>query len=198
MRIAIDIDNIITNTAEGVLLYINERLNTNIQISDIKSYWMESAVPQGYEWIVEQAFEDPKMWKKVKLIDGAAQFIQKLYEDGHEIYFATATTEHNFRKKVGFLTRSFPFLPAGYVKQHAISIKNKQLLNVDVMIDDYLKNLTGERLYTSICLKYPWNTGDAVKEYVAQDFWNFHYAENWAQIYTIIRQLDYERKGLFK
>lgn len=193
MKIAIDIDNVITNTAEGVLDYINERLRTNIQISDIKEYWMESAVPEGYEWIVEQAFEDPKMWKKVTLIDGAAQYIQKLYEDGHEIYFATATTESNFRKKVSFLSRSFSFFPANYVKQHSISIKHKQLLNVDIMIDDYLNNLVGERSYLSICLAYPWNTGNAAAGYdlCGRDFC---YARNWEDIYDIICETEGEGK----
>ena len=191
MRIGIDIDNIITNTTECVLQHMNEMFPAlDLKMEDITAYWMESCIPEEYRKVIPLIFEDPKMWKKVRLIDGAARYIQKLYEDGHEIYFVTATTEHNFRKKVSFLTRSLPFLPEGYVKQHAISMKYKQLLNIDIMIDDYLDNLTGERLYSSICLAYPWNTGAAAEMYSMQDLWHVYWAKNWAEIYKLVCDLN--------
>ena len=185
MKIAIDIDNVITNTTECVIDYINERLpDVNLKMEDITAYWIENSLPPEYHWIAPMAFEDKKMWKKVKLIDGAAEYIQKLYEDGHEIYFATATTAENFRKKVSFLTRSFPFFPDGYVRMHSISIKHKQLLDVDVLIDDYLDNLIGERRYFSICFAYPWNE-DAPYQPV-----KFRRVKNWKGAYSTILLLS--------
>lgn len=182
MKIAIDIDNIICNTTEEIIHFINERLpNIHLEMEDITNYWIEKALPEEYQWIVPLAFEQKEVWKKVKLIDGAAQYIQKLYEDGHEIYFATATTAENFRKKVGFLTRSFPFFPEDYVRMHSISIKHKQLLNVDVLIDDYLNNLIGDRKYCSICMDYPWN-----RDY-EDNGCTFRRAYNWADAYEIIK-----------
>lgn len=185
MKIAIDIDNVICNTTEEIIHFINERLpNVHLEMEDITNYWIEKALPEEYQWIVPLAFEQKEVWKKVKLIDGAAEYIQKLYEDGHEIYFATATTAENFRKKVGFLTRSFSFFPEDYVRMHSISIKHKQLLNVDVLIDDYLNNLLGERRYYSICFSYPWNQDlpcSPVK---------FHYVSNWKAAYARILLLS--------
>ena len=184
MNIGVDIDNVLTNTTECVIDYINERIpNLNLKMEDIKDYWMESALPPEFQWIVETAFEDKRMWKNVKMIDGAAEVLEKLYKEGHAIYFATATTAENFRKKISFLSRNLSFFPEGYVKQHAISIKKKQLLNVDVMIDDYLNNLTGERFYYSICMSYPWNVS-------LTRFSNFAYAENWNDIYEMIVTLE--------
>lgn len=158
MKIALDIDNVCCNTTEEVLRFINERLPTlNLQIEDLTQYMIERALPQEYQWIVEMAFRSPEMWKKVKLLDNCAAAINFLYSSGHEIYFATATTADNFRKKIKFLERELSFLPQGYVRHRAISIKEKQLLNVDFLVDDYLGNLTGRRGYTSICMAYPWN-----------------------------------------
>lgn len=192
MKIAIDIDNVITNTTECVLQYINERLPINLKMEDIKEYWMEKAIPEQFQWIAPMAFDDKAMWKRVRLIDGAAEVIEKLYKDGHEIYFATATTAENFRKKVGFLTRSFPFLPKDYVRMHAISIKKKQLLDVDVLIDDYSRNLEGPKRYNSICYDYPWN-----QDFVDDRLRNFR-IHNWNEIYDVINNISggkYTYKG---
>ena len=186
MNIGVDIDNILTNTTECVIKYINERIpNINLKMEDLTSYWMEDILPPEFEWIAEMAFDDKKMWKNVEMIAGAAQALKKLYEEGHTIYFVTATTAENFRKKISFLSRNLPFLPEGYVKQHSISIKQKQLLNLDVMIDDYLNNLIGDRLYYSICMEYPWNRTSA-------PYRNFSYVKNWNEIYEKIHSLDEE------
>ena len=190
MVIAIDIDNVIVNTTQCVLNYINERIpNLNLQIKDITSYWIEDALPPEYKWIVPMAFEDKNMWKQIQLIDGAVENIEKLYMDGHEIYFATATTAENFRKKVKYLTRVMPFFPEGYVHQHAISIKKKQLLWVDVLIDDYTKNLIGIKRYVSICLDYPWNQDFYGKSNIA-DF----VAYNWDEVYKYCTDISH---GIF-
>lgn len=182
MKIAIDIDNVIVNTTECVVDYINERLpDINLKMEDINEYWIEKNIPLCYHWIVPMAFDDKTMWKQVKLIGGAAEYIEKLYKQGHEIYFATATTAENFKKKVGFLTRSFPFFPDDYVCMHSISIKHKQLLNVDVLFDDCLDNLNGSHPYASVCFNYPWNQG--VVEHRVRSWKEFY---DFIQYFTII------------
>ena len=195
--LAVDIDNILTNTTECVLQYINERIpGLNLKMEDIKEYWMENQLPIEYRWIVEMAFADKAMWKKVKMIEGAVEVLQKLYEDGWVIYFATATTAENFKKKIGFLTRNLPFLPEGYIKQHAISIKYKQLLNVDIMIDDYLANLINPRPYYSICLDYAWNREEAMSKYTEEELDGIYFAFSWNDIYTLVKRIEnFERSN---
>lgn len=184
MKIGVDVDNVICSTTQNVLDYINERLpDVELKMENLQSYWIEESLPKSYCWAVEIAFQDKEMWKKVHLIDGAAMYIEKLYKEGHEIYFATATTPENFKKKIKFLTRSFPFFPDGYVYEHSINIKNKGLLRVDVLVDDYLENLLGkDRTYLSICLDYPWNQTE-------NDIPNFARAKNWEEIYNIIKNI---------
>lgn len=188
MTIAIDIDNVIQGTTIAVLDYINERLpDVNLKMEDITSYWIENFVPEQYKWIVPLSFTDSSMWKNVRLIDGAARYIEKLYEEGFEIYFATATTPVNLKKKIKFLKRNLN-LPNDYIADHMISIKNKQLLRVDIMIDDFLGNLTGDRTYLSICYDYPWNQTDNNRELDSQII----RCEDWADIYdTILKYARY-------
>ena len=189
MKIAIDIDNVLVDTTQCVIDYINKRLpNLNLTMDDIKSYYIENALPEEYKWIVPIVFEQSEMWREVKLIKDAAIFVEKLYNHEAEIYFATATTEQNFKKKVGFLTRSFPFFPEGYVRKHSISIKEKQLLGVDYLIDDYLSNFTGDHTYQSILFDYPWNRNFEGMD-MRSSIWR---CSNWSQIYNTIGYISGE------
>ena len=107
MKIGIDIDNTVVNTAETIIDYINERLPVNLCIDDIKQYYIEYALPEQFRWIVEAAFRDSLMWKKVKLIDGVYEALKEMYLAGHDIYFVTSYSPENFKKKVGHLERVF-------------------------------------------------------------------------------------------
>lgn len=195
MKIAIDIDNVLTNTTECVIDYINERLNIGLKMEDLTSYWIENNIDPQFAWIAPLAFSDSAMWKHVVMMPRAVAGVKWLYEQGHEVYFATATTAENFRKKVGFLTREFSFLPEGYVRQHAISIKHKQLLDVDVLIDDCLDNLVGKRRYISIVFDYPWNRDMSKYPQVSLCEWNaLRRVSDWINIPWEIQKIDTEKK----
>ena len=179
MKIALDIDNILCNTTDCIIDYLNERIpNLSLTEDQITSYWIEESLPEEYRWVVPIAFEQKAVWKNVKMIDEAAHYIEKLWREGNEIYFATATTAENFRKKISFLCRDLSFFPSDYVKQNSISIKKKQLLDVDVLVDDCLDNLNGFHRYRSICLDYPWNR-DTNDDNIIRVY-------NWEQIYKAI------------
>lgn len=154
MKIGVDIDNTICNTSESVLRYVNERIGTNLHLEDITEYYMEKFVPDDYKHLIPQAFHDKEMWKKVELFPAAKYYIDKLVSEGHDIYFVTATTFANIDKKSSFIRRHFPRIN---VDDRLINIKNKQLLNLNILVDDYLENLLGERQYYSICYDYAWN-----------------------------------------
>lgn len=176
MKIGIDIDNVICTTSEAVVEYLNERLPITLSLDDINEYWMEKSIPEQYRWAVGLAFHDSAMWKKVKMIEGAAEGIETLYKKDDEIFFVTSTTPDNLKKKIKFLKRNLPFLSGDYINDHIITIKQKTLLNLDIMIDDYLDNLIGERSYYSICLDYPWNRK------IAANTSNFIRVKNWEEI----------------
>ena len=182
MKIGIDIDNTVVNTTECVIEFINERFpNINLKMKDVKEYWMEKIMPSGYEWVIPFAFNSKEMWKRVKMIDGAALFIEKLFNAGNDIYFVSSTTPENVRKKIKHLCRNLR-IPEDYIQNHFINIVNKQLLKLDVLVDDYLDNLLGGRDYFSICLDYPWNRDKA-------DDLSFKRVYNWQEVYDTIVEL---------
>jgi 5'(3')-deoxyribonucleotidase len=181
--IGVDIDNVCVNTAEAVLEWLAEMGAPKKTINDIKTYWIERNFPPEYDKLIKESFESKSMWKKVKLIDGTKEYLKRLYIDGHELYFCTSSLPQNLRKKIKHLTRSLGFLSPEYVDSHTINIHKKQLLNIDVLIDDCIENLTGDRSYISICYKYPWNENVVLSEV---EKYRTYFANNWNEIYDII------------
>ena len=187
MVIGIDLDNIVVNTTETVLNYLAERGAPKRTLEDIKDYWLEKSFPPEYALLVKEAFESKYMWKQIQLIDGAYEYIKKLYEDGHEIWFVTSSLPENLDKKIKHLTRNLDFFPDDYIWRHTINIHKKQLLKLDVLVDDCYDNLVGSRDYWSICYKYPWNYEDCDKDNrMNMDFEGVIYANNWEEIYRLI------------
>ena len=183
MVIGFDLDGTVVDSPQQVVNYVNERLDLHLTMNDFKTYSMEDALPDKYKWIIDAAFRDPLMWKKVSLIDGAYDTIKKLYDEGHDIYFVTSSLPSNLKKKIGHLTRSLDFFPADYVWRHTVNIHNKQLLRLDVIVDDALFNLNGDREYYSICMDMPYNQTDELIP-------NFTRVHNWQEVYLAIKMVE--------
>lgn len=185
MRIGIDLDNVVVNTTESVIEYLNERVpGLSLKMEDLKSYWLEENAPKEYSKIIKEAFESKYMWKKVKLIKGAKKYIKKLKNDGHEIYFVTSSLPNNLYKKINHLIRKLDFFEDDYILTHTINIRYKQLLQLEVLIDDCLNNLIGKRTYKSICFAYPWNVG--------RGHYEINYCNNWEEIYDTVNKIKGE------
>jgi 5'(3')-deoxyribonucleotidase len=186
MILGFDLDGVVVNSPQMVIAYINERLGLNLTMDNFTTYCMEDALPDQYKWIVSAAFKDPEMWRTVKLIDGAYDTIKKLYEEGHEIWFVTSSLPSNLRKKINHLARNLDFLPKDYVWLHTINTQNKQLIRLDVLVDDGLFNLVSNRTYASICFDMPYNRTD---DWLIP---NFYRAYGWHDVYGYIKTIEKE------
>lgn len=188
MRIAVDLDNVTVATTVAVVDYINERLPINLKMEDIHDYYIENALPAQYKWIGAHAFEDKEMWKKVKVIPEAVEYLHKLYDEGYEIYFVTSSLPSNLHKKIKHLERNLDFFPKNYIKKYTINTSIKQIIRADILIDDCLQNFVGDREYFGICYKYPWNQWRRDRADLIRNLYEngFCYADNWQEIYKLI------------
>lgn len=190
MILGFDLDGVVVDSPQRVVAYINERLGLNLTMDNFTTYCMEDALPDQYKWIVSAAFKDPEMWRTVKLIDGAYDTIKKLYEEGHEIWFVTSSLPSNLRKKINHLARNLDFLPKDYVWLHTINTQNKQLIRLDILVDDALFNLVSDRTYASICFDMPYNQTD---DWLIP---NFYRAYGWHDVYGYIKMIEKERNDV--
>jgi 5'(3')-deoxyribonucleotidase len=180
MIVAVDIDNVINNLTEAVLEVYNADSGDNLTPDDIKAYHIENFIKSKYKETFHQYFLDCNVWKKIKVQPRCREVIAKLHNEGHYIIFVTTTEPENLPKKKNWLMRNFPFLN---IRKSLYCCPVKQLVKCDILIDDCITNLVGERSYYSICMDMPYNQTD---EYIPR----FVRAYNWDDIYCWIKTVE--------
>lgn len=153
IKIGIDIDNVVFSTTQAVLDVHYENTGERLCLSDIKTYCIENYVSEEYKKDFYRNFLNKRVWKKAELLPNCVDTIRQLHDIGHEIYFVTATGTMNIHKKFELLRRTFPFIE---VEKRLIVTQCKQMIKLDVLIDDCIDNLVGAD-YFGILFNYPWN-----------------------------------------
>ena len=179
--IYIDMDNTIEDLLTAWCNYLNSSYNLSVNPEDSKDWDMMKLYPMLTSNQVFSALHDEELWKSVKPINGSEKYIQKLIDNGFEVYIVTATIPENYFIKYKYVIRRyFPFID----NKHIIACYNKQLLNGLVMVDDYIENLKGSQC-TGILFNQSYNKDIDVSSYS-----NLIYrADSWADCYQIIRNV---------
>lgn len=177
MKIGIDIDGTINNLCEAVLIVYNQDSGDCLFPIDITEYYVENFVLDKYKKDFYKYYLDKRVWKLVKVDEQAQRIIKLLHEKENEIYFVTSTEPENIYKKSKWLQRNFPFIN---IRKRLIRCYNKQLLSgLDVLIDDYDKNLIGGN-YKKILINKPWNQN------IDDKFFSLFRVNNWEEIYNLL------------
>lgn len=180
MKIAVDIDNTLCTTTQAVCDHYNEYTGEHLTIDDIIKYHIEDCVNPKYSKLINTLFHDANAWKRIEVIPQCQEILKLLVDSGHKVYYATSTTSKNLNAKRKWLQANFPFIDS---EKQLIAIKNKQLLNVDILIDDCSAYMEGGN-YKGILIDYPWN-----RDFKCDEIHNFR-VMSWMQIYTKIQRLE--------
>lgn len=183
MKIAIDCDNVVCNTTESVLAQHYADTGEKLTLDDIKSYYIENYVGDDYKDDFHLIFFKKEMWKRVQVLPHCVEVVKKLHEQGHQIFFVTATEPQNVEKKSRFLQKTFPFLD---IRKRLITTHCKQMIKCDLLIDDCIDNVINAD-YMSILLDYPWNS-TAIFDDAAYD--NIYRVFDWTQVEPMIEYIQ--------
>ena len=127
MKILIDIDDTISNFGETLVNWLNKTHNTNYKKSDITNWeWFRDNFDNPW-----QPTEYKSFWKQIKIDKNAIYFIEKLAEEGHEIYLVSA---------------SFPSDTLGYKIRKTLSNFNENLINRNNVIICYNNDNCSDRI----------------------------------------------------
>lgn len=184
MRIAIDFDETLFPTLEKILEIYNKRNNTSLDISQITTYNLYDCFSEDVADELISLFVDKTTYNSLQPYKGSIKVIQSLVSKGHEIIIATATDVRNLEWKEKLLQRYFPFVP----KENLIRIHNKKLLDVDVLVEDKLDNLT-QTFAERVCFNQPWNV-DKDTDYV----YSIYRIHHWGEIINIINEIERKNK----
>lgn len=180
LRIAIDFDETLFPTLNKVVEAYNMRHDVGIELSQITTYNLHDSLPPEVADELLELFVDKSVYDCLQPYKGAVRAIKTLIEQGHEIYIATSTDVRNMEWKEELLQKYFPFIP----KNNLIRIHNKALLNVDVLVEDKMDNLT-QTFADRVCFNQPWNI-DEGKDY-AYSIYRIH---NWGEIINVINTIE--------
>lgn len=179
MVILIDLDNVLIKTGEAWVAEINSRHGTSVAYDDITWWEIEDFFPSLTHDEVYAPLTDGSAWDRVTPVDGAQEYVQKLIDDGHDLYIATSSSLNTIGKKwTDIIRKFFPIIPHNNViVSHA-----KQMIRADVLIDDAPFNIVGGE-YTGILFDAPHN-----REYAASNC-SIKRAKSWKEVYDLIEEM---------
>ena len=179
--ICIDMDDTIENLLPAWLNWLEGQYHFHIDQEDINSWDILTLFPFLTPEQIYAPLYSRDFWKRVTPKEDAIIYIQKLINDGHDVYICTAspygTLVYKFEE---ILEKYFPFIDY----KHIIVAYPKQMIKCDIMIDDGYHNLIGGN-YLKILFEANYNRSFDEKEY------NILRVHSWKEIYDTINTHDW-------
>ena len=151
VKIGIDYDSTLFNTIDVWIDLYNKKYDDKLTINDFKFWDIHKSLPKEKSNKFYSILDNNELWENIKPLNNAVEVVKDLNEE-YEVYIITATHHNHIKIKSEILLKYFPFIEYKQI----ISCYYKQLINVDIMIDDNLDNLIGGK-YRKILIDYPWN-----------------------------------------
>lgn len=90
LTVLVDMDDTIENLLSAWVDTLNEEHETNVKPEDVRHWDLSMAFPT-VEWKdVYAPLKRDDFWMRVKPIDGAADALKRLIEDGHKVFIVTS------------------------------------------------------------------------------------------------------------
>ena len=149
--VLVDLDDTIYPFIPKILERYNEKYSDRLTISDITDYKIKKFIKPECENIFKE-FANKKLFNDITLTSDVKDTLSILNEK-YNIFFTTAGHPKTTKHRDKLLSRNLPWYSTGQL----ISIKYKDLIWSDFLIDDCLDNFTEHSVYRGILKTQPWN-----------------------------------------
>ena len=145
-NILLDVDEVICFA--GFLDYANEFMNTNYEIDDIKTYYIDDTIILQNKIKEYNKFLNSKnIYENAHILPNAIESIKKLSEYYNIIICSACINPYDvensgkyFKDKYDFLIKTLPFLKP----ESFIFTNTKNIIKADIQIDDRVSNLVND------------------------------------------------------
>ncbi|MFF2016175.1 5'-3'-deoxyribonucleotidase [Paenibacillus sp. NPDC058177] len=136
-RIAIDIDEVMADTAISHLELFNLEHGDNVTLEELQGTTLVNIRPERREEI-ESYYESEQFFRQLSVIPDSQKVIRELQKH-YEIFIATAAMEvpASFQAKYEWLKEHFSSIP----DSHIVFCGDKSIIHADYLIDDNVKQL---------------------------------------------------------
>lgn len=184
MVVLVDMDDTIENLLEAWCDYLNRKYHCNVIPQNVTDWYIPKFFPDLNTQQVFEPLKSEKFWHTVQPKMDAMKFIQKLSDEGYEVFIVTASDYRTIKVKFDCLIkRYFPSISW----DHVIIASKKQMISGDVLVDDGFHNLVGGK-YKKILMTAPHN-----KKYDAEKNGMVRVA-SWKEVYEVIKELKNEKE----
>ena len=179
--ICVDMDDTIENLLDTWVAWLNDKYNLDVTVDDCKSWQLSHVYPSLTDEQIFEPLSIESFWSQVKPKSDAQYYINKLIEDGQEIYICTASHYDTVAYKMrAIIEKHFPAIDW----KHIIVAHNKSMIKCDVIVDDGPHNLLlsdGHKiLYDAVHNKSFNAEAHKIKR-----------CNNWEQIFQYMEHLDW-------
>lgn len=144
-KLCVDFDDTIVESI--FLKRVNRFLKTNYTADDFKNYYIDDIIPIDKRQEFFDTFCDTNPYLEVEFLPNVREVLERLSKT-YDIYICSGCVMNNmpsasaeiFKYKYDFLIKNFPFLSP----RKFIFTNSKEALCGDIIIDDYLDNLSGD------------------------------------------------------
>ena len=152
IRVGLDVDDTLYECNSYAVTIINSRHPDEepLTVEDIKTWG------GGHRHSDERVklYRDPEFVRTQPITPGAQEFVKKLSEIA-DVFFITAVPAGCMSVRAERLIKDFPEIPA----ENIILGTRKDIISLDIMLDDGAHNISGSRAAYPVLFRKPWNAG---------------------------------------
>lgn len=175
--IGADLDDVLWGLLEAWLDRYNDVADDNIAPSDIKSWDIAQYIKNGTREMLFYILEQDDFWDTVQPIPDSQVYLKKLIDDGYDVNIVTASSYKVLKPKMNRFYELFPFIK----NKQVIVTERKQMIDLDVLIDDNPANLC-DSSYIKVLFDAPHNQWCNEHEIGAVRL------SNWKDVYKFIKE----------
>lgn len=152
LQLAIDADDVLVNFGGSLVSQYNQEYGKSVTVEELLTTWnLNENVEEGED--LYEIMNRPGMFRNLKAFDDVVDGLNALIEAGHEVIISTAGNRNAYNDKYENFKELFPMIP----EEQILMIKRKDLLYLDVMIDDGPHNIIASNCKVNIIMDRPWN-----------------------------------------
>ena len=180
LTILVDLDDTIEDLMRAWVDALNSRHGTRVTRKEIVDWDLSIFFPDLTDEQVYAPLTEDGFWKTVRPLEGAAEYLQMLKNDGHKVLIVTASDYRTLPSKMDdVLFYYFPMITWDDV----IVTTHKQLIRGDVLVDDAIHNLINGD-YEKLLMDAPHN------RWLDAERAGMHRVKNWSEVYTKICEIS--------
>ena len=166
MKIAIDLDDVLSNTYEVFIEFINERIETPIRFNDMINYHLHEIlkISRGKEIEAIREFDNSKFFDMIEKKEGSSEAIKDLKKK-YELAVITSRPLDIRNQTVNWINKHFPeiknvyFINKDYYNETKSKAEICKEINAEIIIEDnldYAKECLKENIRV-LLFDCPWN-----------------------------------------